>query len=213
MSSIKPSKKKWLKYVPAVLGATVFIAAIGVALLLKQFLHKDNVQQKKMVQQVTILTPPPPPPPKEEIKPPEVEEEIPEELPEEPVPEQGPDPSPGEELGVDADGAAGGDGFGLVAKRGGRGLLGAGGYELFVRQELNELFSEDAQLNHQAYVAVVTLWIDEGGNFTRIQVEQREGAPEVEKLLQAALEKKRKLSRPRPLEAADRITLRLKSVL
>ncbi|HAZ42809.1 MAG TPA: TonB-dependent receptor, partial [Methylococcaceae bacterium] len=42
-------------------------------------------------------------------------------------PEQAEEPPPGENLGVDADGAAGGDSFGLVGKKGGSGFLGGGG--------------------------------------------------------------------------------------
>jgi protein TonB len=213
MSSTQTTNKKWLKYLPAALGIAAVIAAFGLALLLKQLLHKDKVEPKKMVQQVTILTPPPPPPPPPEQKEQEVEEEIPEEKIEEAAPEQGPEESPGQDLGVDADGAAGGDSFGLVAKKGGRGLLGGGGYEQLVRQEINEIILENPRLKHMEYVANVTVEISDSGEFARLDVELVSGDKEAAAILKQTLADKRRLSRPRPLEAASLVKLRIKSVL
>ncbi|WP_052700215.1 hypothetical protein [Methylocucumis oryzae] len=71
----------------------------------------------------------PPPPPKVEKPPePEVKNEVeqPEPEPEEPLPDVADEPPPGD-LGLDAEGTAGSDGFGLAARKGGRGLLGGGG--------------------------------------------------------------------------------------
>ena len=61
--------------------------------------------------------PPPPPPPEEKVDLAEPE----------PEPQPSNDPPPGEQLGLDAEGAAGADGFGLAARPGGRDLLASGG--------------------------------------------------------------------------------------
>ena len=106
----------------------------GIVFLVKVFLAPDSVRRKNQVA-VTLLKPPPPPEQKE--KPPEPEQ--PKEQPKENIiapnetqqqnQDQNDDsPPPGADLGVDAEGGAGGDGFGLVGKKGGRAItLGGGG--------------------------------------------------------------------------------------
>src|SRR5688500_11671398 len=64
--------------------------------------------------------PPPPPPPPEE----KIEEPLEQETPEEAPPDESQAP---EQLGLDAEGVAGGDSFGLAARKGGRDLVGTGG--------------------------------------------------------------------------------------
>jgi protein TonB len=208
-------KKRWLKYLPAVIVAAVVILALVAALLLKDFFHIEEASQKKQIQQITVIAapPPPPPPPKEEIKEPEVEEEIPEEPIEEAAPENDAEAPAGEDLGVDADGSAGGDGFGLVAKKGGRGLLGGSGYEQVVRQEINEAIISNDRLKRLEYVAVVTLRLGDDGSFEDVDVELTSGDAEAKALLEDVLRKKRGMSKPRPLEAASLVKLRVKSVL
>lgn len=207
-------KTKWLKHASGIaIAALVVLALVGV-FLLKHFFGGEQVQQKKMVQQITVITPPPPPPPPpppEQIKPPEVKEQIKEaETPPDKPQEQQADKSPAPEQDPNASGEgptiAAGTGGGM-----GRGF--GGGYDQFVRQEITDWLSEDDKLKHMAYVAIVTLWIGDAGELIRVEVEQREGAPDAKKLIESVLKDKRKLSRARPLEAGDRITLRLKSVL
>jgi periplasmic protein TonB len=82
----------------------------------------------RAVQIVQVIRPPPPPP--DEPPPPPPPEKSPEPLPKdvpEPTPEQQPDQAPEQPLGVDADGSAGGDAFGLAARRGGSDLIGGTG--------------------------------------------------------------------------------------
>jgi len=210
------AKKTWLNYLPAILIALlVLLVGAGAVLLSRQF-HQEAAPQKKMVQQVTIVTPPPPPPPPPEPpKQPEIKEE---EIPKEDVAETPPDPGPeqappGSDLGVDAEGGAGGDGFGLVGRKGGRGLLGGGGYEQLVRQEVNEMILDNPRLKHMGYVATITLRIADNGEFEHIEVELVSGDADASELLKKVLEQKKHLSRARPLEAASLVRLRVKSIL
>ncbi len=204
-------KAKWLKHASAIAITVFIILALSGVLLLKHFFHGDNAKPKKMIQQITVITPPPPPPPPpEQIKPPEVKEQIKAAEPQPDKPEPAPDKSPAPQQ----DANASGEGPTIAAGTGGGMGRGFGtGYDQFVRQEVSDWLTEDDKLKHMAYVAIVTLWIDETGALTRVEVEQREGAPEAKKLIELALREKHKLSRPRPLEAGDRITLRLRSVL
>jgi periplasmic protein TonB len=208
-------KKSWLKFLPAALGVLIVIVAIVAAMLLKNYFHVDKADQKKQIQQVTIVTPPPPPPPppKEEIKEPEVKEEIPEDKPEEAAPDNEAEAPAGEDLGVDADGTAGGDGFGLLAKKGGRGLLGGSGYEQTVRQEINEAILENSRLKHMEYVATINLKLSDSGEFEKFEIEMVSGDNEAKTLLEEVLRKKHRMLKPRPLEAASLVKLRIKSVL
>lgn len=209
------SKRKWLKYLPMAIGALIIIVAIVAALLLKQFFHVDKSDTKKQIQQITIISPPPPPPPppQEEIKQPEVEEEIPQDQPEEAAPDNDAEAPAGEDLGVDADGTAGGDGFGLVGKKGGHGLLGGGGYEQSVRQEINEAILESPRLKHMEYIAVINLKLSDSGEFEKFDIEIVSGDKEAKALLDEVLRKKHRMTKPRPLEAASLVKLRIKSVL
>lgn len=207
--------KQWMKKLPLLLAVLALVAVVGGAVWLSKSFHKEPAEQKKMVQQVTIMTPPPPPPPPPEpVKQPELKEEeiVPEEATDTP-PEPGPDESASADLGVDAEGGAGGDSFGLVGKKGGRGILGGGGYEQLVRQEINEFILENPRLKHMEYVATITLHIADSGEFEQFDVELISGDPEALAVLKKALAEKRRLSRARPLEAASLVKLRVKSVL
>jgi protein TonB len=80
----------------------------------------------RQVQMVQIIRPPPPPPPDQQPPPPvKSEQPLPKDVPT-PTPDQ-PDQSPDQPLGIDADGSAGGDAFGLAARRGGSDLIGGTG--------------------------------------------------------------------------------------
>jgi protein TonB len=81
----------------------------------------------RAVQVVQVIRPPPPPDQPPPPPPPEKTQEVlPKDVPD-PTPEQQPDQAPDQPLGVDADGSAGGDAFGLAARRGGSDLIGGTG--------------------------------------------------------------------------------------
>jgi periplasmic protein TonB len=106
-------------------------AAFAILLLLGfvRFVHTmmgaKTGKTTRQVQMVQVIRPPPPP----LDQPPPPPEKLPQPLPKdvpEPPPQQ-PDQAPDQPLGVDADGSAGGDAFGLAARRGGADLIGGTG--------------------------------------------------------------------------------------
>src|SRR5262245_7818543 len=103
---------------------------------------------KRQTAQVVKLIRPPPPPPEQPPPPPPPEEKIEEPLPQE-TPQDSPpeDSAPAEQLGLDAEGVAGSDGFGLAARKGGRelGLGGAvfGWYTGRLKDAILDMLSED----------------------------------------------------------------------
>lgn len=206
------------RFLPQILVLLVLGLAVGVAIWLKNTFHQEDVQQKKRVQQITMITPlppPPPPPPPPEIEEPEIQDEpLEEDIPEEAAPDDGPDEAPGEDLGVDAEGEAGSDGFGLKAKKGGRGLLGGGGYGASVRSEINQKIMQDQTLSSLDYQALITLWIDADGSFLRFQVQMLSDNPDAKDELERFLADLGSISKAKPLaEKSDRFKFKISSVI
>jgi periplasmic protein TonB len=206
--------KQWLKFLPAAAIVILIVLALLAGWYLKKLFHKDEAPQKKMVQQITMINPPPPPPPpppKEEIKEPEIKEEPIKEQTEAP-PKDAPAEAAAPEAAAGA--ATGNDGFGLGKNTGrawGGGLGGA--YEQSVRQEINEFILENARLKHMDYIAVLTLKIGDGGEFEQYDVQITGGDAQAGDIIRKILADKRKLAKPRPLEAASVVKLRIKSAL
>jgi protein TonB len=151
--------------------------------------------KRRVEQKITLLRPPPPPPPKLEKPPePEVKEEIKPPEPE-PDPQQADAaPPPGPDLGVDAEGGAGGDAFGLVGKKGGADLIGgdAGGsahrwYADRLRDAIQEGLARDKKLREADYRVVVKVWLDEAGGVKRVELADSTGKSEIDRLLAAAI--------------------------
>src|SRR5262245_46208573 len=90
---------------------------------------KKDEPKRQVAQVVKLIRPPPPPPEPPPPPPPEekIEEPLPQETPEDTPPDDAP---PAEQLGLDAAGVAGSDGFGLAARKGGR-ELGSGSGAIF----------------------------------------------------------------------------------
>src|SRR5512134_2417325 len=107
--------------------AGIVLGAVGLGIVAgaaRAILSDKPAPAKMVVQEVKILRAPPPPPPEEPPPPPPEEVDVPEPEPQ-PEPTPSDEPPPGE-LGLDAEGAAGSDGFGLAARPGGRDLVGSG---------------------------------------------------------------------------------------
>lgn len=123
-------KKQSMASIWVIAGVAAVLMLGGGMMVLKMLLADSGQQRQRRIQMVT-LAPPPPPPPEIKEKPPEPE--VKEEIIEQPEPEEAPQENPdqaeddtpaGDQLGLDADGTAGADGFGLKANKGGRSILG-----------------------------------------------------------------------------------------
>lgn len=194
--------------VHAVVGAAAGLAALaGGTWLIVQYIS-DDTPVRAPVQQIAVIRqppPPPPPPPKPPEKPPEppkIKEEvkIEEPKPAEPPPDNKPaEPPPAADkpLGVDADGSAGSDGFGLAANRGGRDLIGSGTgggggslgryYTGLLQRNFFEALARNRRLPTEEFSIVVTIWIGDDGRVRRSEVVRSSGDPGVDGLVQATL--------------------------
>jgi periplasmic protein TonB len=154
-------------------------------------------------QQIALIKQPPPPPPKPPEKPPEpqkIKEEvkIDEPKPVDKPPDQAPaddKPASDKPLGLDADGAAGSDGFGLAANKGGRDMLGTGtgggGSGRYFTGLLQRNFFDALARNRNApqseFSVVVSIWLGEDGRVLRSQIVNSSGDPQIDSLIQNTL--------------------------
>ncbi|HUI66749.1 MAG TPA: TonB family protein [Nitrospirota bacterium] len=111
----------------------VFVLLVGAGVyIVKTFMSGGEPRKKDTIATITLLKPPvikeKPPEPEEVKEIPKKEEIINPEMNEAQTPQnENPDNTPaGDSLGVDAEGGAGSDNFGLVGKKGGRSLLAGG---------------------------------------------------------------------------------------
>ena len=172
-------------------------------------------------QQIMIMPqqapPPPPPPPKEEPPPPPEEQKIEEPPPEAPPQEEADasdEPPPGDELGVDGEGSGSGDGFGLVGKKGGRGLIGGGDRNRWfagqVQQDLQRQLAESEDARAAKYAVVVRLWFRPDGQVERYELSGTVGDRKSEAALKSVLDQLRLGSNP-PEDMPQPLKLRIVS--
>jgi protein TonB len=204
----------------------MLLAAVLVPALLIAGCSDSDKRKKPSVQTIAVLRPPPPPPPpKPEEKPPEPEikkEEV--RLPEpDQKPEAADEPPPGEQLGVDAEGGAGNDGFGLVGKPGGRDIttIGEGGggggraqfnaYAGLVQVRLQEQLQKRDRLRQSDYRAVVRIWFTERGGIDRVEVVDGTGDAEIDSAIRSALLDVRSIDQAPPEGMPQPLKLKLTS--
>ncbi len=213
------SLKEWVlenKTLVGGVGAIVLLLPIGVWGLVST-LSGTAAPQEPLIQRISIVQPPPPPPPPKVEQPePEIEEiEL-----EEPEPEQmaddvaESDESMGEELGLDADGVAGSDGFGLKANRGGRGLIGAdpnAWYAGIITRDLQSFLSDQDTVRVGEYSVVVSIWLNDDGLIQDSELLSGTNDPVLDAALRDALSTGVQISRQPPEGLPQPVRLRITS--
>jgi len=192
------NRRSWVKTL-ALWGVGVGVM-VGGALLLMQYLATPATKPRGVQQVALIKQPPPPPPPKPPEKvpePPKVKEEVKidepkdEPKPDEPKPADDKPPA-NDQLKVDADGAAGADGFGLGATRSGRDLLTTGGgsgayYSGLVQRHFFEALTRNRKVLRDEFRVVVKIWIGDDGRVQKADIVNGSGNLQVDDLIQATL--------------------------
>lgn len=194
-------------------------------LLVKNFMNAEPPKpDQRKVQQITVVKPPPPKPEKKIEKPPEPKQQKqqevdisePEAMPEE-MPEVAEQPPLGEELGLDAEGVAGGDGFGLAARKGGRGLLGGQEGNPFVwyasqlQRQLETVLLDDDELRRHDYDIVARIWLDGDGEVRRAELAGSTGDRGTDRILLSRIEQLPPLGELPPDDMPQPIRLRISS--
>ncbi len=201
-----------------IIGFVVLILLGGLGYFIKNMLTAEVKPQKKVVA-VNIIAPPPPkveeePPPPEEIE----EEEIPEpeDVPEpEPLPDISNEPPLGD-LGLDADGTGAGDAFGLVGRKGGRGIVGANDgsgswYSGIVQSDLLTHLSEDKKVLTKNYSIEIQIWYQGDGSVKRIKLLNSTGDSKLDSTIQKSLNNFKRFSEAPSTGRGDWVKVRLTS--
>ena len=206
--------KRWTPYIGG--GVMIMTVAYGVYAFVQS---TGGVQAPTVpeVQQISLVVPPPPPPPPEIEQPPEPVEEI--EIPEpepEPVADSADDePPPGEDLGLDADGVAGSDGFGLKARKGGRSLIGGGDlnkwYAGLVQKDLQSALAAIDEIRKGRYTVVLNIWLSRDGVIEDSELVRGSGDAAIDQALASALNSGVRVSRQPPDDLPQPIKLRITS--
>jgi TonB family protein len=187
------------------LALVVTLAGGGVYWMVRSFLNSAPHPAKQVVQEIHVIRPPPPPPdtPPPPPPPPEEKVEVHENQPE-PDPTPSNEPPPSEQLGLDAEGGAGGDAFGLVGNKGGRDLLaGPGGsafrwYESVIKSEILERLQDDKDARKGAYSAKVNIWLRQDGTVERVSLVESSGDKTRDKAIEADISRITRMSQPPP---------------
>jgi protein TonB len=200
-----------------VLGAVVTLAALGLFWLVKNFLDAAPTAPKKVVQEIRVIRPPPPPPDEPPPPPPPPEEEVDINEPEpQPDPVASNEPPPGEQLGLDAEGTGAGDGFGLVARKGGRDLLASGGsaylwYAGLLKNEILGKLQDEKNIRATSYSVLIRVWVRPDGTIERVGLAQSSGDKDRDKAIEQAVSRIGRVSQAPPADMPQPINLRIVS--
>lgn len=211
-------KKSLARFVPLIAGTAIVVVVTVLLIWAVRNIMQDKPEQpKRQVAQIVKLIRPPPPPPEPPPPPPPPEEKIEEPLPQETPEDTPPDEaSAAEQLGIDAEGVAGADGFGLAARKGGRDLLGSGGavfgwYTSMLKDNILDILSEDEFIRRGSYQVTVRIWLTQEGTVERIALVSTSGNREKDAAIEKRLEKMRRAPEAPPLEMPQPVTLRIVS--
>lgn len=213
MSSV--NKKPWTRLLPTLITVIALGVTIVLFFMLKNWISSSETVPHKKNHIVKIFAPPPPPPVQEEQPPePEVEEEL--DAPEEEIADDVAEESEpaGADLGIDADGAAGTDGFGLIGRKGGRGLLDGSPfayYEGLMVSEIQDVLAEIADLRSDEYKFRIKITVAFDGTVESIKLIKSTGNKEKDKLLLSALRRFNKFSQMPPGKMPPVVDLRITS--
>jgi protein TonB len=197
-----------------VLAASMTLIGAGTVAMVRSFLKSAPAPSKPVVQEIHLIRPPPPPPDLPPPPPPP-EEKVDVHEPK-PDPTQSNEPPPGQQLGLDADGSAGSDAFGLLANKGGRDLLASGGsafawYAGLLKDEILNQLNSDASARRGQYSLVVQVWVRGDGSIDRVRVTQGSGDRARDQAIEQALSRLARLNQAPPPDMPEPISLRIVS--
>ncbi len=218
------NNKHFRVYIPKIIGGLILLVAlVYVFKVISGFVGEKPAKHEKKIQPIALFKPPPPPPPPppkvEQPPEPEVQEKIEEPEPDpEPLPDV-PDEQPAADTGLDAEGTAGTDAFGMVGRKGGKGLLGGGGGSPFawyagtIKDSLVDILSEHDDLRRKSYSAIVKIWLNPDGSVTRFELSRGSNDPDIDKLLNKLLGKFKKAKEAPPPGMEQPVKLKISSRL
>lgn len=195
--------------------AAIVLSVVGLGLVsatIGKLLAGKPPPTKMVVQEVKLIRTPPPPPRPEEPPPPPEKVDVPE-------PEAQPEPTPSDEpppgdLGLDAEGTAGSDGFGLAARPGGRDLVGSGSSQLIwyaglVQSAILAELNNEKLVRSRAYTVPIKVWTRPDGAIVRTELVRSTGDREVDAAIERATARVLRIPYAAPAEMPQPITVRI----
>ncbi len=205
-------------------GLFVVLLGIGVYVIWG-ILSEDAPKKKNTVATISLVKPPPTPPPIKE-KPPEqqIQQQKKEEFISEGPKDQakGPDRDDtpaGDKLGLDAEGKAGGDAFGLAGRKGGRSLLAGGGLgssqmkkfawyhhmaEAEIRKRVLKILDDQGGIPGGKLQAIVDVYVSDTGVITSYKITGSSGNHRMDDAIKKVLSSSLKVG-DAPPEGMDRV--------
>ncbi len=125
------------------------------------------------------------------------------------------EPPPGNQLGLDAEGGAGSDWFGLIGRKGGRSLLNGGAFGWYsgqLQKDIHEALFQLRDIRRKRYSLVVTLWIGADGHITDARIRKGTGDAQLDETIAATLRATRLATAP-PREMPQPVRVRITSRL
>ncbi|GFE84259.1 hypothetical protein GCM10011487_62590 [Steroidobacter agaridevorans] len=212
----QPPSQGLRRLVPVLVGGVIVAVVVaGLIWLIRDMQKTPNEPKREVAQVVKLIRPPPPPPEPPPPPPPEekIEEPLPQETPEEAPPEESQAP---EQLGLDAEGVAGGDSFGLAARKGGRDLVGTGGaafawYTSSLKDRILEFLSDDERIRKGKYQVTVSVWVRRDGSIEQIKLRSTSGDQGLDRAIEETLRHMQRAQEAPPIEMPQPVTLRIVS--
>jgi TonB family protein len=126
-------------------------------------------------------------------------------------------PPPLQQLGLDAEGGAGSDAFGLAANRGGSDLVGGNGSAAFawytgrLKDAVLAKLSSDSHIGSKKFSVSVRVWIESDGRIKEVKLVTSTGSKELDQHIEAALATLSRLDDSPPLEMPQPVSLKIVS--
>jgi protein TonB len=206
------------RYVPMILVCgTLGGAGFGAYALVRHIVSNAPSPPKQVVQEIHLIRPPPPPPDQPPPPPPPEEQKL-----NIPDPQQLPDPTPSNQpppaanLGLDAEGGAGGDAFGLVGNKGGRDITATGGsafawYAGLLKDQVQNLLNTDKQVRNGPFRVLLRAWVSQDGTVQKMEIMRGSGNADRDRAIQADLLQIKHMSQARPAGMPDVISLEVRA--
>jgi protein TonB len=197
-------------------GVFGLLLILGFVWFVRTMMVGKTAKPWRQVQVVQVIRPPPPPPDQPPPPPPEkTEVPLPRDEPE-PVPDEQPAPAD-QPLGLDAEGAAGGDAFGLAARRGGSDLVGGTGSAPFawytnrITDAIRERLSSVACAKSAKGSLSIHVLMQADGKIKQIQLATTTGNSGVDRCIDSALTSMPPMSDPLPPGMPEQVNLKIVS--
>ncbi len=207
-------RQRWRRRTPIICGlAVIALMVVAVIWLIRSFMQAQQREPERVVQNITLIRPPPPPPappppPPEKLEQQKIVQKVPD-----PTPDNTPAPQP-QQLGLDANGTAGSDAFGLVARQGGADLIGTGGavfawYTNKVKDAVSNRLAADDRLHAKQFTVDIRVWISADGSIKQVRLASSSGNNTIDGEISRALDSMRPIDEAPPIEMPQPITLEI----